>query len=45
MYTAMRVGQVIHDGNTDADSMEDDSVQNGGMEGDGTQDGQVTIDG
>ena len=37
--------EVIHDGNTDADSMEDDSVQNGGMEGDGTQDGQVTIDG
>ena len=33
------------DGNTDADSMEDDSVQNGGMERDGTQDGQVTIDG
>ncbi|MFQ9704428.1 MAG: efflux RND transporter periplasmic adaptor subunit [Enterocloster clostridioformis] len=24
--------EVIHDGNTDADSMEDDSVQNGGME-------------
>lgn len=37
--------EVIHDGNTDADSMEDDSVQNGGMEGEGTQDGQVTIDG